>query len=301
MYEQLPKGGVLTKMKLAWRLFRARKGHDVVLVTGDTCGMIFSLLQRILPGKRIPTVMVDCLWYREASWWKRELKHWQMRFCLEAVDRCVVLAERERRAYAEEFGIDPAKLVFVPHHTTLHPHRYSFTRSDGDYIFAGGNGDRDYETFVAAMRGVSFPCVIACTDDARFSRIELPPHVRRVSASHEEFRQWIAGCAFLVLPMQGGLLHSGGQQTFLNAMMLGKPVVVTDVAGGSSYIEHGVTGLLVEPGQVRELQEAIASLVDNPAERRAMGKRAEQAAQVYTVANCYDRICAVADEVIVRS
>jgi glycosyltransferase involved in cell wall biosynthesis len=260
--------------------------------------MIFSFLQRVLPGSRTATVMVDCLWYREPRLWRRILKHWQMRFCLRAVDRCVVWAERETRAYAGEFGIHPSKVAFVPHHSTLHPHRYSFTVSQGDYIFAGGNGDRDYETFVAAMREIDFPCVIACTDDVRFSRIELPSHIRRVKASNEEFRQWIAGCSFVVLPMQGGLLHSGGQQTFLNAMSLGKPVVVTDVEGGRSYIEHGVTGLLVEPGRATELRDAIAFLTGNPDKRRAMGERAMQAAQKYTVSNCYDRICTIADEVV---
>ena len=63
----------------------------------------------------------------------------------------------------------------------------------------------------------------------------------------------------VVIPM-GGHLHSGGQQTFLNAMAVGKPVIVTDPVGASSYIEHGITGLLVSLGDKIRLGEALQYL-----------------------------------------
>ena len=221
----------------------------------------------------------------------------QMRFCLKSVDRCVVWAEREICSYSQEFGINPSKIVFVPHHSTLHPHRYSVTARNEGYIFAGGNGDRDYETFVEAVREVNCPCLIACTDDQRFKNIVLPPHVRRVKPDPQEFRQLIASSRMVVLPMAGGLIHSGGQQTFLNAMTLGKPVIVTDVEGGKSYINHGITGMLTTPGDAAELRNAVKYLLENDLAAHEMGQRAMQAAKEYTVANCYDRICAIADQI----
>ena len=94
-----------------------------------------------------------------------------MQFCLQAVDLCVVLAKREIQAYSEEFGVEQSKFIFVPHHTSLHPHRYSFTISTGNYIFAGGNGDRDYHTFIDAVRTLNV-CVIACKNDSRLAEID---------------------------------------------------------------------------------------------------------------------------------
>jgi glycosyltransferase involved in cell wall biosynthesis len=283
---------------VALYLLRRRKKFDVVIAPGHLPGLLFAALQRLLPGPRVHTILVDCLWYREKRTWRRILKRWQMQFCLKSVDLCVVLAKREIQAYAEEFGVDRSKFVFVPHHTSLHPHRFSFKISSGDYIFAGGNGDRDYHTFVEAIRPLKIPCVIACTDDRRLAGIELPSHVRRVRATAQEFRQWIAGAMIVVVPMEGGQLHSGGQQSFLNAMAAGKPVVVTDPDGASSYIEHGVTGLLVPAGDTKRLGEALRYLLEDENRRREMGDRALAVAERFSVENAYNNICALADEIV---
>jgi glycosyltransferase involved in cell wall biosynthesis len=283
-------------IEVAFSLLRRRKKFDVVVAPGHLPGLLFAALQRLLPGPRVHTILVDCLWYREKRTWRRILKRWQMQFCLKSVDLCVVLAKREIRAYAEEFGVDRSKFVFVPHHTSLHPHRFKFKIAHGDYVFAGGNGDRDYHTFVEAIRPLKVPCVIACTDDRRLAGIELPPHVRRVRATAEEFRQWIAGAMIVVVPMEGGLLHSGGQQSFLNAMAVGKPVIVTDPDGASSYIEHGVTGLLVPPGNTKQLGEALRYLLEDENRRRDLGGQALASAERFSVENAYNSICALADQ-----
>lgn len=292
--QKIPKGRGVSQ---AISLLRHRDAFDVAIALGHLPGLLFAALQRLLPGRVLPTILVDCLWYREPRAWRRMLKRWQMQLCLGAVDLCVVWAEREIKAYAEEFGVSESKFVFVPHHTTLHPHRYKFTITEGNYIFAGGNGDRDYRTLVEAVRELSTPCVIACTDDRRLAGITLPPNVRRVRATAEEFRQWMAGAMVVVVPMEGGHLHSGGQQSFVNAMALGKPVVVTDPEGACSYIEDGATGLLVPPGDVARLREALQYLLEDERRRQAMATRAQALAQRFTVENTYDRICALADTI----
>lgn len=278
-------------------MIRRRRRHDIALATGDFTGFAISALQRLIPGRRIPTVLVECNWYRENRTWRRALKYWQMRFCLEAVDKCVVWAEREIQAYSKEFGVRPDKFVFVPQHTSLHPHHYSFTAHEGDYVFAAGNYDRDFRTFVEAVRPLNHPCVIACRADLLPAGIELPAHVRHVWATPEEFRQLMAGSMVVVVPMREGLLHSGGQQGFVNAMALGKAVVVSDPAGASSYITHGSTGLLVPPGVPEAMREAIQLLISNAALRREIGERAQKIAQDWAVERIYDRICAIADDV----
>jgi glycosyltransferase involved in cell wall biosynthesis len=105
----------------------------------------------------------------------------------------------------------------------------------------------------------------------------------------------MAGSMFVVVPMEAGLLHSGGQQGFVNGMALGKAVVVSDPGGASSYIEHGVTGLLVPPANPSALREAIEQLLANPGLREEIGQRAREVAQNWTVQNIYDRICGIAD------
>ena len=58
------------------------------------------------------------------------------------------------------------------------------------------------------------------------------------------------------------------------AMGAGLPVVATRVAGIPEVVEHGVRGLLVEPGDASALGAAIARLIDDPALRADLGNNA---------------------------
>ena len=59
-------------------------------------------------------------------------------------------------------------------------------------------------------------------------------------------------------------------------MWMGKPTIVTDPAGACDYIESGVDGLLVEPGNPQALREGILSLLSDPAAASEMGERARR-------------------------
>ncbi len=59
----------------------------------------------------------------------------------------------------------------------------------------------------------------------------------------------------------------------IEAMSCAKPVVALDTGGTRHLIEHGVTGLLVDPVHWQvELPRAVVALVRDPARRRALGE-----------------------------
>jgi glycosyltransferase involved in cell wall biosynthesis len=60
--------------------------------------------------------------------------------------------------------------------------------------------------------------------------------------------------------------------SLVEAMAAGLPVVATDVPGHRDVVVHGETGMLVPPGDTGALAEAVASLVSDPARRKAMGE-----------------------------
>jgi glycogen synthase len=53
--------------------------------------------------------------------------------------------------------------------------------------------------------------------------------------------------------------------------MFGKPTIACNVGGAPEVINHGVTGLLVKPGNHEELKGAIESLINDVQLRQAMG------------------------------
>ena len=59
----------------------------------------------------------------------------------------------------------------------------------------------------------------------------------------------------------------------MEAFASGKPVIATQVAGVGELVENGESGLIVAPGDVAGLREAIRLLATDPARWRAMGER----------------------------
>ena len=83
----------------------------------------------------------------------------------------------------------------------------------------------------------------------------------------------------------------------LEAMASGTPVVCSRLGGLPEVVEHGVTGLLVEPGNVGELREAVASLLHDPARARRMGRNArELVLERFTWQACAERCLAAYGE-----
>ncbi len=58
----------------------------------------------------------------------------------------------------------------------------------------------------------------------------------------------------------------------LEAMSIGKPVIVSNVGGLSEIVVHGVNGLKVPPGDIESLANAIIELLSNPEHARKMGE-----------------------------
>jgi glycosyltransferase involved in cell wall biosynthesis len=68
-------------------------------------------------------------------------------------------------------------------------------------------------------------------------------------------------------------LYEGFGIAILEAMAVGKPVVATTVGGIPEFVVPGETGLLVEPGNVQALAEAIGCLLRDPERAGQMGIR----------------------------
>ncbi len=269
----------LTGAVAAVRMFARRGGCQGVVTDGGASGVLFALLQ-LLPWGRRRHVMVDCNWYESPSRWRTWWKGLRLRLAARSVHRFVVWASHEVEDYARVFGLPPEKLEYVPFHTTLTDHPYE-VRDDG-YLFAGGNYDRDYPLLVEAVRDLGVPTWVATTRPGQLAGVALPGHVRVEGTTASGFRQALAGARMVVVPMRAGLLHSGGQQTALNAMYLGKPTIAVGRKWAADFITDGEDGLVVDYGDVGGLRRAVRWVLDHPDAARRMGERAHRRAAWFT-------------------
>jgi glycosyltransferase involved in cell wall biosynthesis len=135
---------------------------------------------------------------------------------------------------------------------------------------------------IEAVRPLALPTWIATTRPEQLAGVELPAHVRVEGTSVAGFRQAMAGAKIIVVPMQKGLLHSGGQQTCLNAMYMGKPTIAVGRKWAADFITDGADGLIVDYEDAAGLRRAVRWVLDHPEAARRMGERARERAAWFT-------------------
>ena len=139
---------------------------------------------------------------------------------------------------------------------------------------------RDYGPLLEAAAGLDAPVRIAA-DEGLLPPRPLPRNVETGRVSQREFVDLMRRASVVAVALAASSDRSAGQQTYLNAMAMGKPVVVTDALGVRDYIEPGRTGLVVPVGDANAMREAITWALD-PAHRveaEEMGRRARTEAR----------------------
>ena len=83
---------------------------------------------------------------------------------------------------------------------------------------------------------------------------------------------YVAGADFGIL---ASTVREGCPLSPQEYMSQGHPVVVTNNGGQREYVEDGRNGLLVAPGDAKQLAEAMERLIDNPELRQKLGQQAK--------------------------
>ncbi|MEW5961595.1 MAG: glycosyltransferase [Chloroflexota bacterium] len=101
---------------------------------------------------------------------------------------------------------------------------------------------------------------------------------------HVRFLGWVGREAIVERYRQADLFVTattweGMPNTVLEAMACGLPIVATRASGLDQLVKEGVNGYLVAINDPDALADRLASLIDNPYERRRMGKESRKIAE----------------------
>ena len=114
--------------------------------------------------------------------------------------------------------------------------------------------------------------------------------------NREEIKDLYQNCISTILPSN---CFDNFPTTNLESFANGKPVIASNIGGIPEQVEHNITGLLFEPGNVEQLKECVFKYWNNPELVVEHGKNArEKAIYHYTPKRYYLELMNVYKEVI---
>ena len=122
--------------------------------------------------------------------------------------------------------------------------------------------------------------------DAAPSNFEFCGHIGRdaISSFYDNAR----------VSVMCSIWYEGFPGSIIEAMMQGKPIIASRIGGIPEIVDDGVTGLLFEPGNAKDLAEKIRYLWERPELCRQMGRAGrEKVLREYTARRYYERLIAV--------
>jgi glycosyltransferase involved in cell wall biosynthesis len=130
------------------------------------------------------------------------------------------------------------------------------------------------------------------------ARARCPPGSVVFLGFVEDVREMMAGCDVLVVPTAPELSEGFGLAA-LEAMAIGRPVVVTAVGSLPEVVVDGQTGVVVQPGSVDELADRLFELGSHPDICRQLGAAgAARAREVFGLDAMVDHTVRVYEEVV---
>ncbi len=296
-----PESSLLGEIKFIPQLVRATSKAKLFLLN-STSGKIHpdvlaTILIRLLPWSHRPVIVfMGAMWQRDDGI-RGQLQKLILRLADGAITRYAVQSTDEIPLFASAWGISESKMRFVPY-------IYTFTDKDlslpaparEGFIFAGGNSHRDYESFLEAINVLREHKFIIATH--LLEGKTLPPNVKAGPVPREEFIRLMRASDAVVVPMKKGLIRSVGQQTYLNAMMLGKPTIVSNALGVIDHVQDGRTAIIVS-GEPESYVQAIRKVMD-PANKFEIDQMCKNARDVvlsqFNFERHAERLLAILDE-----
>jgi len=200
-----------------------------------------------------------------------------------------------------EFGWDRNRLTFI--RNFLPPPILSADGSrvtDGQYVLYAGQLEtwKGVHTLIRAAKELPHVRIKIAGDGSL--RSTLQEYATRHTTANVEFlghlqQQELAAvmqsCSLVVVPSEW---YENCPYSVMEAMAFGKPVVASRIGGLPELVEHGQTGILVSPGDVDSLTQAISRLWFDPGIRMQMGTSArERAIQDFAPECHYEQIMAL--------
>ena len=251
---------------------------DLVLACFEP-GAAALLALRRLARFRAPIAIVD-IGLTE----KWRLRERLLDFVVPRVDAIYPLG-RNQVEYIRRRWATQADVRFIPQHVDAEFYQPNASPSDnpmlsGPVLSVGDDGGRDFDTLLAAFAGLDATLLLK---SSQVPPDATPPNVQvmRARLNAHAYRALFQAASLVVVPLRP-MVTASGIGTVLEAMAMGKALVVSDSPGIRDYVAHEQTALVVPCGDASAMRAAVLRLLHEPETRQRLGA----AARAFVECNC---------------
>jgi len=197
-------------------------------------------------------------------------------------DKLVCLSSQVKKQLEDEFDVPIWKLDLIEWGVDLSFYDIEETHTLGDepaFIVSAGKTYRDHDTLVKAFINQNYNLRLYCSEESAPTISALSPNIK-IQYNHQtnnvisytnllaEYKRAYA----VAIPLNASS-NLAGLTSLLDAMAMGKAVIMTRNRYIDIDIEKEGIGIWVEEKDVKGWQQAISYLVEHPSETMEMGKR----------------------------
>ena len=254
--------------------------HAALALNRDTDGVITLFpqlpavigLQKMFKRTKKPIVAWT---FNIGNYQVGSVRRWLSKTSLSHIDCFVVHSKHEIDIYSKWLDLPKSRFKFVPFPSPDIEVKFQENR-ESPFIAALGSAHRDFPCLFNVIKELDIPTVVA-SSKAALESINIPNQVSTpFGISREDCRQLAQEARINVIPLQfKDDVTAAGHVTVIEAMLMGRAVIVTDTYGMSDYVKHGETGWLVKHGSEESMKEAIQLLWNDEELRNRLGRNAQ--------------------------
>lgn len=249
-----------------------RKDYEAVYSGSEVVTSILAYLRAIGFFKK-PIISIIHHPLYMVSKTKRSLsivKHLR-RLYVRGTDRLVCLNQHAKKFVKHNLGVSDAQSPVI--HWGPDLSFYNVSDRFDNLIVSAGICFRDYVTFCKSLQAIKIETRIF-SGGKYLPQEPVPRYVyfEKQHVGYSELLSWYDRALFIAIPLIKKTTLVG-ITSLLEAMAVGKPVVMTRNCGIDIDIEKEGIGIWVEPGDVSGWRKAINYLIDNPDQAKVMGRK----------------------------
>jgi glycosyltransferase involved in cell wall biosynthesis len=233
---------------------------------------LLAALRSLTPGRRTSVLAVLTCWLAHVlqSAGRRRLAAY--RFAYRRVDLLYCFSDNQRPYLIEMLGIPADRVRSIPFGVDSEEFRprHEAGQDDGYVLVVGRDRGRDWPTLFRALGGLDIP-VKVCARPSDLRGLDVPADAEILGFVDRSRYMDLLSRARVVVIASKPVIYPSGQSVLLEAMSMGRAVVITRTDALSDYLSDGLNSLVVPPGDARRLREMVLQAAGDEHLRHRLG------------------------------